>query len=64
MIGFRSSRSARHGADGAIAQGVGVGAGSEHTDRDRSFGRRLVDIVGEIGSAISTPRGGSSGERR
>ncbi len=63
MIGFRSARSAREGADGA-ARGAGVGAGSDHTDRDRPFGRRLVAIVGEIGAAMATPRGGSSGERR
>jgi hypothetical protein len=63
MIGFRSARSARDGADGK-AQGAGVGVGNDHTERDRPFGRRLVGIVGEIGAAMSTPRGGSSGERR
>ena len=64
MIGFRSARSTRHGADGAAGHGVGVGAGSEHTERDRPFGRRLVGLIGEVGAALSTPRGGSSGERR
>ena len=63
MIGFRSSRSMRNGPD-AGARGSEVGFGTDRTDRDRSFGRRLAGIAGEIGSAISTPRGGSSGERR
>jgi hypothetical protein len=63
MMGFRSSRSTRNGSD-AGARGTEVGFDSDRTDRDRSFGRRLVGIVGEVGSAISTPRGGSSSERR
>jgi hypothetical protein len=63
MIGFRSARSARDGADGAV-HGAGVGVGSDRTERDRPIGRRLTAIVGEIGAAMATPRGGSSGERR
>ncbi len=50
-------------ADGA-GHATGLGVGSDHTHRDRPFGRRLAEIVGEIGAAIETPRGGSSGERR
>ncbi len=66
MIGFRSARSPRDGSD-ATAYGLGVGDGDGRTDRDdrgRSFGRRLAEIVGEVGAAMATPRGGSSGERR
>jgi hypothetical protein len=51
MIGFRSSRSARDAAVSA-ARGVGDGMGTERTDRDRRFGRRLVELLGEVGAAI------------
>ena len=63
MIGFRRARGGRDAADGA-AHATGLGVGGDHTDRDRPFGRRLAEIVGEIGAAMATPRGGSSGERR
>jgi hypothetical protein len=66
MIGFRSARSPRDGRD-ATAYGLGIGDGDGRTSRngrERSFGRRLAEIVGEVGAAMATPRGGSSGERR
>jgi len=63
MIGFRSARGRRDGADGSD-HATGPGAGNDRTSRDRPFGRRLAEIVGEIGAAMETPRGGSSGERR
>jgi len=61
MIGFRSARSVRGQADGAAH---GVGAAGDRTEHDRPFVRRLAGVIGEIGAAIETPRGGSSGERR
>jgi hypothetical protein len=63
MIGFRSARSGRDGGQGTT-HATGLGVGSDHTDRDRPFGRRLAEIIGEIGAVMETPRGGSSGERR
>jgi hypothetical protein len=61
MIGFRSAR--RGPAVGHDhLRSVGVGAASPA--RDRSFGNRLVHLVGEVGAALETQRGGSSGERR
>ena len=63
MIGFRSARGGCD-ATGGAAHTMGPGAGNDRTNRDRPFGRRLADIIGEIGAAIETPRGGSSGERR
>ena len=63
MIGFRSARSMRD-RRATPAHGMGVGDGSDRTDRERTFARRLADIVGEIGAAVSNSPGGSSGERR
>ena len=61
MIGFRSARSVRQQTDGAARS---LAAGSDRTEHDRPLGQRLVGVIGEIGAAIATPRGGSSGERR
>ncbi len=62
MIGFRSTRSPR---DAAVtsARGMGDGLGSERTDRDRRFGRRLAGLLGELGGAIEA-QPGASAERR
>lgn len=62
MIGFRSSRS-RHDESLAAARTASGGLGSERTDRDRQFGRRLVAVLGEVGAIIES-RPGASGERR
>ncbi len=62
MIGFRSTRS-RHDAAGAAARSTGDGAGTERTDRDRHFGRRLAVLLGEVGAAIEA-QPGASAERR
>ena len=62
MIGFRSSRSRRDGIV-ASARMVSDGAGAERTDRDRRFGRRLVELLGEVGAAIEAEPN-ASGERR
>ena len=62
MIGFRNSRS-RRDSGLAAARTMGGGTGNERTDRDRHFGRRLVEVFGEVGAAIEA-QPGSSGERR
>ena len=62
MIGFRSWRGRREGAM-ASARMVSDGTGADRTDRDRQFGRRLVEVLGEVGAAIET-QPGASGERR
>jgi len=62
MIGFRNSRS-RRDVSLATARTMGGGTGSERTDRDRHFGRRLVEIFGEVGAAIEA-QPGASAERR
>jgi len=62
MIGFRSTRSTRD-AVVAAARGAGDGIGTERTDRDRHFGRRLVGLLGEVGAAIEA-QPGASAERR
>ena len=62
MIGFRNSRSGREVAMTA-ARTTSSGMGSERTDRGRQFGRRLVEVFGEIGAAIEA-QPGASAERR
>ncbi len=62
MIGFRNSRSRRDAAV-AAARTVSDGTGSERTDRGRQFGRRLVEVFGEVGAAIEA-QPGASAERR
>jgi len=62
MIGFRNSRDRRDLALTAARTASG-GTGSERTDRGRHFGRRLVEVFGEVGAAIEA-QPGASGERR
>jgi hypothetical protein len=61
MIGFRNSRSRRDVA--VAARTMSGGTGSERTDRGRQFGRRLVEVFGEVGAAIEA-QPGASAERR
>ena len=61
MIGFRSARRGPPVERDDTRSGGERGASSTH---DRSFGSRLVHLVGEVGAALETQRGGSSGERR
>lgn len=61
MIGFRSAHRASV-IEHRVAEDVGVSGASRA--RDRSFVNRLAHLFGEVGAAIETQRGGSSGERR
>jgi hypothetical protein len=61
MIGFRSARR-QPVVERKITQDMGVDGALPA--RDRSFANRLAHLVGEVGAAVETQRGGSSGERR
>jgi hypothetical protein len=61
MIGFRSAHRQPVVAH-KVFQEMGIDGASPA--RGRSFVNRLAHLVGEVGAAVETQRGGSSGERR